>query len=220
MPTFIPTTLLPFVLIAAAVVLLLVRERLTGQGPVIQESRPLPRFHTIDCRGAFDVTVVCQQEPHVAVATSADLLRRVTTTVEDGILHIRLHRWGWWSPSRPVALDVTVPNLVQITAAGATQVTIANVANEQLRIQGDGASHCRLSGETGHLLVSGDGAARFDATDLMADHVSLHLRGHCQANVHATARMDVEGHGAIQVAYTGDPAVSQRLAGAGSVKRV
>jgi hypothetical protein len=139
MPAFTPSTLLPFVLIAAAIVLLIVRENLFGRGPVIQESRPLPPFDTIDCRGCLDVTVVCQQEPHVAVATSADMLRRVRTTVENGVLRVRMRHFGWWPPARKVTLDVTLPQLVALKATAATRVTIANAAGRDIRLLGDGA---------------------------------------------------------------------------------
>jgi hypothetical protein len=217
MPLSLPSALVPFLLIAAAIVLLVLRERLMGRGPVVQESRPMPPFHTIDCQGDLDVTVVCQQDPHVAVAASADTLTRVRTQVENGVLRVRLRRWGWWQPARKVALDVSLPDLSGMTATGASHVTIANVANRELRIHADGASLYRLSGATGHLMVSGEGAARVEADELAADSVSLDLSGVCTARVHVTERMDVKGSGPIQVAYRGQPRITQQIKGQGSV---
>lgn len=137
MPVPTPTTLLPLVLIAAAFVLLVLRERLYGRGPVIQESRPLPDFHTIDCQGALDVTVICGQDPHVAVATTADSLSRVRTTVVNGVLRVRLRPWGWLRPSPKVALDVSVPQLQQIITDEAVHVAIAN-AERPPQVSGTG----------------------------------------------------------------------------------
>ncbi len=75
--------------------------------------------------------------------------------------------------SRSVNIDMTVPNLDQISAHGATQVTADNLTPETLKVLLTGASSANLKFATGNLSIETSGASKAtlsgSATDAIVD---------------------------------------------------
>jgi hypothetical protein len=207
----------------------------------LSEVRELSAFQAIELRSFGRVFVASGAEQKVEVNAEEDLLERVRTEVEDGVLVVGLR---WWLGAllrlpelREVEVHVTLPELRAVKLSGAGQVRSEGVLKAEeleLRLSGagrlslrleagrvstslSGAGAVELSGSAGELEVRLSGAGAVDAEGLAARRVRIRASGAGECRVQAAESLEVELSGAGSVRYRGHPRLESRITGVGRI---
>lgn len=215
--------------------------RISGNGNVSTESRPLTGFTGIRVGGAVDVVVTQDSAFGVKVETDENLQQYYETYVEDGMLRIREVRNMNPRPSRKTIVHVSAPELRNFGVSGACSVKSTNRLRSGETILVDisgasdadldldapavaveltGASSADLKGQTQTLTIKGSGSSDVNAYDLLSENTEVRLSGAGSAEVHASLKLEAKTSGAAHIRYRGSPSLNSSISGAGSVKQV
>ena len=144
-------------------------------------------------------------------------------------------------PSRDIVVYVSAPAFKDIDVSGACDIIGDNVISgtEELSMHvsgsGDiimqvalakvhadisGAGSIQLKGQATDFTAEVSGSGDVKCFDLVTDNTQLDLSGSSEVEVTANKQLNVEASGSSSVHYKGAANVSQRISGAGSVKKV
>ena len=203
------------------------------------EVRELSGFHSVDLRSVGRVVLISGPEQKVEVVAEEDLLPRVRTEVQGGVLVVGLR---WWLGAllrvpelSEVVVRVTAPELRSVRLSGAGQVRSEGslkVEDLDLRLSGaghvsldlaarrvevrlSGAGAVGLSGTAEELEIRLSGAGAVQAEDLQTRKVRIRASGAGECRVQASETLEAEVSGAGSVRYRGHPKVESRITGVG-----
>lgn len=190
----------------------------SGSGNIVTEKRDVAEFRAIDVSGIFKVEATAQGDYAVEVVADDNLQEVIRTEVEDGVLkieadkHIKSHG--------PIVVRISAPDIENIEASGASNVSVTNLNNQSLAIDSSGASKVLVEGETARLSVDVSGASSINAGGLKAVDAEVDASGASRVEVFATGDLRSEASGASKVVYSGSPkSISNHATGAGSVSQ-
>jgi Putative auto-transporter adhesin, head GIN domain len=188
-----------------------------GSGVRKTEKRDVGPFTAIDTSGALDVEVTCQKPASLEIEGDDNLLPLIETDVADGVLRIKSTKH--YSSRSGITVRITVPNLERIQASGAGKFHVADLKNDRFEIHSTGVVSVSASGQTKTVQIDQSGAGRVDTHNLRAAAVDVNVSGAASVDVNATDELNVTVSGAAHVTYTGDPKVTKRVSGAGSISK-
>lgn len=186
------------------------------------EPRKVGSFHAVHISSAFDVLISQSNEESVAVSASdKEVISHIQTRVDDGVLNIWLDDKGkWWPKNRKLRAYISVKNLDQLKASGASDIKIEGELNlSVLKLDLSGASDM-----SGKLVISGKLKVELaGASDLKvngsADEMEIDASGASDVKGYdfVTRVCDVDASGASDVHITVDKEISAKLSGASSM---
>jgi len=189
-----------------------------GSGNRKTEKRTLASFKSVEADGAFEVSVVCQQPQSFEIEGDDNILAIIKTDVNDGSLHI--HSDAQYNTSRPIAIRISIANLEKFTSAGAGDIHISGVKNDQLVLSNTGAANIEASGQTKFVDIESSGAGRIEAHELHSERAKISVSGAASVDVYASQQLDVSVSGIGSVTYSGNPpVVNKSVSGIGSVSK-
>jgi len=188
-----------------------------GSGTVASELRSLPAFQRISVAGRAELFVRTGPEHRVQVSFDDNLLEFVETGVEHGQLAIELAGPARYKTREPLRVDVVLPRLEGLAAAGSTRVEAEEIDAERLEVSLAGSGRMRLAGRARDLSVSIAGSGDLDLRDLAASQAEVSITGSGDVRLQASDRLEVSIAGSGRVAYLGAPEVSSSIAGSGEV---
>jgi hypothetical protein len=219
-------------------------QRLSGSGRVVSEARNLPAFQGVSLAGAMDLVVRQGATQAVEVQADDNLLPYLETEVSgsgaDARLQVRWKRGASVYNASSVRVNVTVPVLTSLSAAGSGDMLVEPFETPRLSISISGSSDTRLrqltagellvsisgsgdvvgAGKAGQVKISVAGSGDVQLRELKADDVSVTIAGSGDASVHADKSLEVRIAGSGDVTYSGSAAtVNARVAGSGSVNK-
>ena len=203
------------------------------------EVRELEEFHSVDLRSFGRVVLMGGSQQKVEVEAEEDLLPRVRTEVQGGVLVVGLR---WWLGAllrmpelNEVQVRVTVPMLRSVKLSGAGQVRSEGALSaEDLELQLSGAGRLalevkarrvetRLSGAGAvelsgtaaemEIRLSGAGAVRADRLETRRVRIRASGAGECRVQAAETLEAEVSGAGSVR--YRGNPRIESRITGVG-----
>ena len=207
------------------------------------EARPVGSFHALQISNAFHVVLTQSDEEGLAVsANHKEDVSNIKTTVENGTLRIWFDDNNkWWPKNRKLKAYISVKDLSQIKAGGATNITIENglkVASlklemsgasdlkGQLTVAGDlsirlsGASDITISGVADRVSIDASGASDVKAFDFTANTCMVDASGASSVRITADKEMSVKLSGASSVNYKGNATIRDiKTSGASSISR-
>lgn len=185
--------------------------------PITSEPRSVGDFHAIDVTGVLSVDVTVGKATHVDVSGEADLIDKISTTVQDGTLVLdtkikKLPR------NSHLKVTVTVPSLDGLKVGGTGDLKVRGVASERFAIDVSGTGEIKIAGETRQLDVSIGGTGNLEAQGFAAKNATIDVRGTGAAQVRATESVAIKVSGTGSVDVVGNPAkVTKKVTGVGSV---
>lgn len=187
--------------------------------PPRTERRGVDAFHSVDLRGAAEVTVQVGGPTSVEVTATPAALAGVRTTVHNGTLTID-HGTGplLLGGGDAVKLAISVPELHAFAVNGAGNVRIDGVDGTALALVLQGAGQLVATGRTASLNARINGAGNMDLAGLEAIDatVAVNGAGHLSTRVGGSLQAEVNGVGAIR--YAGSPQkLDTRINGLGSI---
>jgi hypothetical protein len=212
---------------AAATVGIVVAARHTGTGTTFSSGakgsgvgatqvRTVPAFTAVDLAGSNNVTVHVGDKQTVTVHGDDNLIRYVTTTVQDGTLAVgQSHDF---STTAPMSVEITVPALDASTLSGAGVLTVTGVAADHFTVRAPGSGVLVVTGTATTLdaSLSGTGDVRLDG--LAAHDATATVSGTGRLLVNVSHSLDATVSGVGSILYTGNPTdVTKKVTGTGSI---
>lgn len=188
-----------------------------GSGIAATQVRALPSFNGVELRGSNNVFVHVGRSQTVTVHADDNLLRHVTTRVNDGRLVIG-NTPGSFSTTAPMSVDVTVRSLDAVTLTGSGTISVNGIDASTMTATLAGSGVLRLGGSTQSLDITVAGSGDAQLAQLRAAHVTAVVAGSGRILVTATKSLDAVVPGTGTIVYRGSPAtVSTNVTGIGSV---
>ena len=181
-------------------------ERIRGNGNMKVENRTISSFDGVYVSGNTDIYVKQDSIFSVRVEADENLMEYIITELDGSTLKIRSKDGVNLKSSRSIKVYVSGPSFKYFKASGACDIFSDNkiTNSERIAIDISGASDVKM--------------------DLMAPQIEentvIELSGAGNAAVFASVKLDLKISGAADVRYKGNATVSQKISGAGSVKKV
>ena len=189
-----------------------------GSGNIINDSRELTDFHTVEIVGSMDAVIVSGESFSCNVKGDDNLVPLVKTAVTNNTLEISTK--GSYSTKSPLIVYLTMPALDEARIIGSGDMTISDVTKDKvvLTISGSGDITATGSVEVLEAVVSGSGDLSLQ--NLQADHVNVTINGSGDAEVWANQSISAQINGSGDITYTGSPAkVDTQVNGSGDITK-
>ena len=193
---------------------------LAGADPAsATQTRTVGAFHGVELAGVLEVEVVLGKPASVEVTGDADLVDKVTTKVQDGVLVLNtpelrnIHR-----RNMHLRAIVAAPDLDSLALSGTGAMKVTGVANERLAVALPGTGDLRITGTTGALRVTVSGTGNVSAKALSARDAVVDIGGTGDARLRATRSLDARISGTGSISVDGSPPqVKKSVSGLGSI---
>lgn len=225
------------VLAGLSVVLLAGCGSVVGSGDPATSERDVEAFDAVRLEGVGDVRVEIGSPASVVVETDDNLLERITTEVEAGVLVIDEEDPGTILPRSGLRIEVVVPALTSVDMAGAGSidvgtvtserfavamggagsVTIADLTADELAVNLSGAGDITIAGSATTQTVSLSGAGDYDGGDLRTEAADITASGVGGVEVWVVESLSVTASGVGSVSYWGSPSTNISASGVGSI---
>lgn len=231
----------PIVVLSGLLLITSCGRRLRGEGEVKTQVRNVSAFSAVNISAPIKAVIKVEQgEPALTLKGQGNLLKHVTTGVENGILDIATDDNNIvFYTNDDVEVLVSTPQLNMLTVSGAGDAevkgdvrcdkftlkvsgagdaTLANLqaSNVQVNISGAG-DVAIMDGSATDVSYNVSGAGDINAFGLKADNVVARVSGAGDIKLTANRSLDAHVSGAGSIAYKGDAVVDVEESGAGSI---
>jgi hypothetical protein len=208
------------------------------------QDRHLSGFSAVNVAGPFDVFIVQGSTESVKVEAPSDIIDRIITEVEGGVLQIHSKRennnWNWGN-NKKMVIYVSIKNVNAVSLTGSGDVYFKDglkAPSLKIKLTGSGdisgkldvkSLETSLSG-SGDITISGRaetstvsvvGSGDFTGQNLTTTNTSVHVAGSGDAKVNASSKIEASVVGSGDVHYTGDATnISKSKAGSGDISRM
>jgi hypothetical protein len=193
-----------------------------GGGPRVTETRTVAPFDRIEVADSIDVEVIPGGGREVQVRAGRDVLDRVSTDSEGGVLRLDIVDRGIVigpDPLGDVRIRIPAASVRAVRVDGSGDVTLTGVDQDALEVEVDGSGEIDASGTVRSLRASIEGAGEADLSALAARTADVEVRGVGDAEVNVSEALDVDVQGSGDVSYRGEPTVNSSIEGAGDLRR-
>ena len=189
-----------------------------GSGNIINESRELADFDTVEIMGSMDADIVSGESFSCNVQGDDNLVPLVKTTVTNNTLEISTE--GNYSTKNPLIVYLTMPVLDKAKIIGSGDMTISDVTKDKVILTITGSGDITASGSVGILEAVVSGSGDLSLQNLQADHVNVTINGSGDAEVWANQSISAQVNGSGDIIYTGNPAkVITQVNGSGDITK-
>ncbi len=215
---------------------------LKGEGNKVTNTPTVPPFNAVVVDLSLKVVVDVQDgaQPSVAISGYENLLKHITTKVENNTLTISDDLDETWTiECKDVVVKITVPSIAalnlrgapdaeihgnikgpdfKLDISGASDVTIDNASVDNLTIKFSGAANVSIKAgtvKTAEYRISGTGD--IDAKKLEANEVNAVISGAGNIDVWAVQKLDAKVSGTGSIYYKGNPVVTKHVSGSGTI---
>lgn len=213
--SFVPVLVLA--VLASACGSVLGDDEIRGSGVAMTQARAVAPFRGVELRGVGVLTVESGAQRSVTVHGDDNVVRRVTTGVDGGVLVVGVK--GHVRAQRELRIAVITPSIEALTLSGSGAITATGVRTRRLRVRLSGTGRMRAQGSATRLDVEVDGVGEALLANLRTPSAHVRLDGTGRVVVHAARSLDATVAGAGEVLYAGDPVVRSHVDGVGLIAR-
>jgi hypothetical protein len=209
-----------------------------GSGNVVNETRPVESFNSIDLRGSGALLLSQGPQQPLRIEAEDNIHKVLTIRIESGKLIIGSD--SCISATKPIRIYATAKDILNLEVSGSGTITGENMIQEDslnLKLSGSGSMDLDLNTKTLRTVMPGSGAVllRGSADDLGADisgsgkiagyklntkrsEITISGSGVVEANVSDEIAARINGSGAVY--YRGHPElISEDISGSGVVRK-
>ncbi|WP_207531888.1 head GIN domain-containing protein [Desertivirga arenae] len=210
------TTILAFILILFSSCL---KDRIEANGHIIEETRNLRDFNTINLSGSKHVYVEYGDEYKVELRGSSNLLSKYRTDVRGNSLNL-----GYETRSNIIDDDIrvyiTTPEIEEVNLSGSGKFFISGYTEaERFRVRISGSGKVKVEDDfevdKADVRISGSGEADLDQLEAHEADIDISGSGETWLEVSDFLRARISGSGKVH--YWGNPSVDSRISGSGKV---
>jgi hypothetical protein len=195
------------------------RATVVGSGHLSTESRPVAGFDSVEVSGAGHLIVEQTGVESLQITAEDEALPLVRSEVRNGRLMLGIEPGSGVTLTREVLFRLTVRDLTEIEAAGASRVELLGADSAELSLRASGASQIAATGRAGHVELDLLGASLCQASDLGSRDLTASLVGASYALVRVSDSLVVNASGASILEYFGDPRLVVNVSGGSVVRR-
>jgi len=209
------------------------------------EDRHLSGFSSVNVSGSFDVVITQGSTESVKVQAPSDVISRIITEVEGGVLKIYTKNdndWHWSDGGhKKIMIYVSIKEVNGVALSGSGDVSFreglrGNSFKLKLTGSGDvsgkllvknldvtlaGSGDIKISGSADNSNISVAGSGDYTARDLTTNTASVRIAGSGDARINVSQKLDASIVGSGDVYYTGSvKSVSSSKIGSGDVSRM
>ncbi|MEI6946908.1 head GIN domain-containing protein [Paraflavisolibacter sp. H34] len=215
-------------------------KRITGNGVRGTEERVVEGFQSVTVQGSLDVVVAPGDGYRIKLEGDENLLSYVQADLHGDRLEVRPRPGYSLRPDNKVKIYATAPafrelqingsgnirSAGRITAADRLKVSIHGSGDVRLEVDAPevetsiaGSGSVKINGTTRSFSASIAGSGEVYGFNLLSEYTKVKISGSGNAEVFASKQLDIAINGAGDVAYKGTAAVSQKIHGAGNVRK-
>ena len=191
----------------------------SGSGNVVTETRQVTGFDGVTVTGAGNILIDQSGAESLTITTDDNLLQYITTEVRGGKLVIEFTPGVLFDKVKDLTFKVGAKNLNSIQVDGAANVEGKNIATENLSVKLNGAGAMTLSGKATEQNVALDGVGTYNATELSSQRAQVTNNGTGAVVVRVSDKLDAIVNGLGSIEYIGDPQVTKKVSGIGTVRQ-
>ena len=134
-----------------------------GSGKIITEQRPVSGFSAVSLNGTGKLIINQTGKESLSVTADDNLMQYLQTEVHGTQLILRTADRTNLNPSEQVVYKLDVGKLVEIEISGSAEVEAPGLVTNGLKVNANGATKMRLSGQADQQEVSISGAGEYQA---------------------------------------------------------
>jgi len=193
--------------------------RVTGSGKVITETRTVSGFDGLVVNGAGKIFIDRTGTESLVVSADDNIMALLITEVRGGKLVIEFQGNALVNNVTDLTFRMTVKNLNSIEVNGAVQLEGKNMDTERMLINVNGAADITLVGKANQLDATLSGAGKLNSENLECKQAKVANNGAGSAVVRVSDSLDATISGVGSIEYIGNPKVTQRITGIGTIRR-
>lgn len=190
-----------------------------GSGNVTTESRNVSGFTRVSLAGIGKLIVEQGSSESLTITADDNLLPYLLSDVRGGRLVLSIKNDTAITYAKEITYKVTVKRLDAVDLSGAGDMELRGISAERLQIANSGAGNISAAGRADRLDVTLSGAGNYNGENLESQEATVMVAGLGSAVVRASDRLDAQISGAGSIQYIGDPQVTQKITGIGSVSK-
>lgn len=208
------------------------------------QDRHLTGFNAVSVSGSYDVFITQGASESVKVDAPANIIDKIITEVEGGVLKIYTKsgtNWNWSNGNKKMIVYVSIKDINAVSLSGSGDVVFKDglrAPSLKIKLTGSGdisgkvevknlessiggSGDITLSGRAENSAVSVVGSGDFTGENLVTTNTQVKVAGSGDAKVNASVKIDASVVGSGDVHYTGSAKnISSSKAGSGSVSRM
>ncbi|MFT5150753.1 MAG: hypothetical protein ACI841_000737 [Planctomycetota bacterium] len=188
-----------------------------GDGVAANEERVLESFDAISIRGGFELDARIGETQSIVIHADSNILERIETEVEDGVLEIGLASGNYHS-IQTLKVVVTVPRLRSLDVRGSVDGSVRGLDVDSFAIDVSGAADLHCDGRVRDLDIDIRGSGELALFELTATKVEVSISGSGSVRTHAEERIDARISGSGSIRYRGQPATHISVSGSGVIQ--
>lgn len=189
----------------------------TGSGDIRTETRDVSGFTTVDLAGSGHVVIEQGRTDSLSITAESNLLPELSSQVSNGALILGAKRSHNIRPTHDITYRVTLKELHGLRLSGSGSQTATGIDARELDIEISGSGDITMTGSAEAQTVDIAGSGTYDAIGLHTDTATVSISGSGDATLGILVTLDATISGSGNVAYTGNPRVSQDVSGSGEV---
>jgi hypothetical protein len=191
-----------------------------GSGNLVTESRAVTDFAAVEVSAAAHLVVEQTGGESLSVTAEDNVLPLVRSEVRNGRLILGLEPNAGVTITREILFRLTVRDLAEVEASGATRVEMRGVDSAELTLRFSGASSVSARGAVDRAILTLAGASHCEAPELRTRVLTATVSGASYALVRASDFLEANVSGASVLEYLGDPRLGTSVTGGSLVRRV
>lgn len=217
-------------------------KKVSGDGPVVTETRSVANFSEIKSEFSGDIYITHGLAYSVIIEAQQNIIDVIETSLSDGMLTLRVKNNTVIRPEERVKVHIISPNVtaLMVNGSGNMQVLGDLPANDlYMRVSGSGNINIsKLTANSVDANISGSGeisiydgtvnkesldiggSGSIDLLHLLATKGDIKIAGSGDAKVQVTGDLKVRITGSGSVYYKGTPALDVNITGSGKLKHL
>jgi hypothetical protein len=190
-----------------------------GSGKVISESRAVAGFTSVSLKGSGQLTIDENGTESLTITADDNLLPDLISEVRGNQLILGSRDNLNINPSRDVVYKLTVKDLNEIVIGGSGSVDAKGIHTDRLKVVIGGSGTLSAAGSAEQQEITLAGSGDYQGQGLKSKTATIGIMGSGGAVLAASDKLDVFIAGSGSIQYIGDPIVTQRILGSGSVQK-
>jgi len=195
------------------------KERISGNGNTITETRNLSGFTAITATGSSNVYISKGNSFNVLVKGFSNLLSHYETKLVNGTLQLGFPK-DVNVRHNNIEVYVTLPELTGIRTEGSGDINATGdfTGNTQFDAVMEGSGNINIqSGSTQNFYSVIEGSGNIRAIDMRAEKAETNITGSGNTEISASSTLKVKITGSGNVYYRGTPVITTNITGSGAV---
>ncbi len=213
---------------------------LNGDGQIINRELNLENIHSIVLDLPADITIKESSTQKIEIAAQQNIIDQILqhSVVSQGVWRIRVNQNC--VIGEDIRFFIEIPEIKMLSLDGSgnimTQGIFENIENLDLDIDGsgtidveikstnkilaiiDGSGEIKLDGEeSSEIFIDIDGSGMVQAFGMTTETCNVSIDGSGDVEVFVNQNLDVDIDGSGDLCYKGDPIVTSRISGSGSI---